>query len=540
MIRPPRTLAQMGKQLDRMVEDFDRERASLPASRKFQIINPDGSRMSPDDIRAALLAEASESKLAQNYIAPARGPRQYRAASGDLYDYIKRAWAAIEPSTVFKPNWHIEAMCEHLEAVTRGEIRDLVINVPPGFMKSLTTCVFWPTWMWAKDPSLKLVFASYSNEFSVRDATKALALVQSDFYRASVPGFSLKGTRPKITDQRTMEDGFRVSLGVGGSLSGRRADIIVVDDPLKLDEANSEAARRAVIDWWNLTAGTRGGVRGLRRVVIMQRLHEADLAGVFLEQGAEHLVIPMEWGGTRRRSTWAGWSGDPRTEPGELAWPEFQPADATRGTSAVEETVAFVAKQKVALGSALYSAAYSQDPEPASGLVWKREWFKRFEREPSTFSMLSTSWDMTFKGHDQNDYVVGLVIGRVQGDYYVLHEERGHWDFTETLAAVRRVAAMYPTAGAHYVEDTANGPAIISSLRKEISGIIAVKPDGDKVSRAHAVAPMLEAGNVHLPAAREWAEDFIAECTKFPNGKNDDRVDALSQGLNRMRKGFVW
>ncbi len=447
-------------------------------------------------------------------------------AERSLSEFIRQGWHAVEPSTEYLHNWHIDAIAEHLQAVTRGQIKKLIINVPPGHMKSLTVCVFWPAWEWgpANLPHLRYIFASYAAHLSTRDSERQKLLMQSDWYRRNWGDrFELQTQlKHQVTNDRT---GFRLASSVGGIGTGERVHRAVNDDLLRANDAHSEAMRTQAIE--HLRAMSTRGVNpnDFAQVVIMQRLHEADPAGWLLEQGGwEHLCLPAEFE-PQRRSVTCIWQ-DPRNEPGELLWPQQFPA----------ETIADIKK---ALGSYGASGQLQQRPSPDEGGILKRGWWKFCDAHelPAEFDEIIQSWDMAFKSTTQSDFVVGQVWARAGANRYLLDSVRGRLSFTDSVKAVRMMSARWPGARAKLIEDKANGPAIIDTLKSEIPGIIAVNPEGGKEARAHAVAPTVEAGNVWLPNKKlhPWVDEFIDECASFPKGANDDQVDAFTQALLRWQ-----
>jgi predicted phage terminase large subunit-like protein len=257
-------------------------------------------------------------------------------------------------------------------------------------------------------------------------------------------------------------------------------------------------------------------------VIVMQRVHENDLAGHVVQQGGyEELKLPAEYEG-HKQLTCIGWK-DPRTESGELLWPERFGAEE-------------IERLKRTLGSYAAAGQLQQRPSPAEGGVLKRHWWKFYREAPRPFSEVIQSWDCAFKDTRTSDFVVGQVWGRHGADKYLLDQVRGRMDCPATIQAVKRLSEKWPQAHAKLVEDKANGPAVIATLKHEIVGLIAVNPEGGKEVRAHAVSPQIEAGNVYLPDATiaPWIGGFIDECAAFPNGAYDDQVDAMSQALVRL------
>lgn len=466
-------------------------------------------------------------------------------AENSLRELIRQGWDVVEPATPFVDGWHIGAVCEHLEAVSSGQIRNLIINVPPGHMKSLTVCVFWPAWDWIKHPHLRWLFASYSGDLSTRDNNRTSLLIKSTWYR------SRWGDKYRVTknnEHRIENDktGFRIASSTGGLGTGERVHRAVNDDLLRANDAHSEAMRNQAIE--HLRAMSTRGVNPATygQVLIMQRLHELDPAGWLLADQPgmwDHLCLPAEYESkrsvvtvsgvkeivdTKTCKTSIGWT-DPRTQDGELLWPKQFPA-------------AEVARLKKTLGSYGASGQLQQRPSPPEGGIFKRAWWKFYKVFPGSFDEIIESWDMAFKGMADSDDVAGHIWGRKGADKYLLDRCFGKMTFTETLTSVRGLSYKWPTAHAKLVEDAANGPAVIDSLQHEISGLIAVPPAGGKEARAHAVSPEVEAGNVYLPdpSIAPWVHDFIEACALFPKGANDHDIDAMTQALLRFKTGGRW
>jgi predicted phage terminase large subunit-like protein len=454
-------------------------------------------------------------------------------------DYIRGAWPIHEPSTPFQSNWHIDAISEHLEAVTAGQIRDLAINIPPRHGKSNEVSVFWPTWCWTHSAFLKWLYTSYALQLSLRDSVYCRRLIESPWYRARW------GHRFKLTSDQNQkgrfdndQHGYRLATSVGGAATGEGGDIIVCDDPHNVEEAESEVVRESTIEWWDQTMSTRlNDPKTGRRVVVMQRVHERDLTGHILEQGGwDHLCLPAEYEG-RRRATSIGWV-DPRQTAGELLWP-----DRFGHTE--------IAKLKKILGSYAAAGQLQQRPSPAEGGLIKKSWWQYYTEVPKGLDKLLFCWDCTFKDADTSDYVVGQAWGLSGAHCYLLDQTRGQWDITETIRQIRALRAKWvavsgltrdPSAIPRVlVEDKANGSAIISVLRHEVPGIIAWPPKGrrmdSKEARVQAVAPLIEAGQVWLPKGQGFSEQLVDEAAGFPNGAHDDAIDCCAHALNALQPG---
>lgn len=446
------------------------------------------------------------------------------------------AWAQLVRSGAkaprYIPGWHIDAICDHLQAVAEGEIRRLLINVPPGTMKSVLACVLWPTWLWARDPTQRFIFSSYSEEFTKRDARKAKALIRSEWFQARWPRTKIAISPDTQMEHHTTMGGERHGASTNSGVTGKHVHGIVEDDPLKLQDAASQSARDEAWHYHTQALGFRLLPEGGWRVVVMQRMHEDDVSGRILERAGKdrdddadeyvHLCLPMEFEPKRRCSTVV--FDDPRKEEGELLWP------GRMGPEFVRQL-----KSPQGIGEYGYAGQAQQRPAPAEGGVIKRHWWRRWRELPEKLDRVIMSWDLTFK-KTGTSWVVGQVWARKGPDAYLLDQVRARMDFPEQVEAIRALAEKWPDAKEKLIEDAANGTAVISVLRKEIPGVLAVPPRGSKEARLAAVALFVEAGNVYLPMSdvAPWVDGFIEEIAMFPNAANDDQGDAASMALARL------
>jgi len=285
-------------------------------------------------------------------------------ATRSLSEFVRQAWQVVEPSTPFVPGFHIDAIIDHLEAVTRGEIRNLLINVPPRHMKGLLVSVFFPAWEWIRWPERRWLYSSYAATLSIRDSVKCRRLIESPWYQARWGHvFALTGDQNAKSRFDNNRSGYRLSTSVGGSVTGEGGDRIICDDPHKVDEVESDTARKNAIDWWDVAMSTRvNDPKTSAKVVVMQRCHQQDRSGHLLEQGGwEHLCLPAEYEGSKH-VTVIGFA-DPRTEHGQLLWRKRY------GPKEIEET-------KRSLGSYAAAGQLQQRPSPAEGGMIKRYWFQ--------------------------------------------------------------------------------------------------------------------------------------------------------------------
>lgn len=480
--------------------------------------------------------------------ARAKVEREYAARS--LREFVRQGWPVIEPSTPFVPGFHIDAIIDHLEAVSRGEIRNLLINVPPRHMKSLLVCVFWPAWEWSRWPERRFLYSSYAASLSMRDSVKCRRLIESPWYQARWGHlFRLTDDQNAKTRFDNNRSGYRLSTSVGGAVTGEGGDRIVCDDPHNVADVSSDAIRKAALEWWDVAMSTRvNDPKTSAKVIVMQRCHQRDLSGHVLEKGNfEHLCLPAEYEGDKR-ITVIGFS-DLRKQLGELLWPErFGPDE--------------IAALKVSLGSYAAAGQLQQRPSPAGGGIFKRRWFRYWQPrganlppiiihlpDGSTQTIIAVeaprlvdeqiqSWDCSFKGLDTSDFVAGQMWARVGPRYLLGDQVRARMDCPATVKAVREFSAKWPQTYAKLIEDKANGSAVIQMLANEIPGLLPVNPSGGKIARAQAICPLVEAGNVYLPHPDHapWVNDFIEECVQFPNGAHDDQVDAMTQAILRWNE----
>ncbi|MEH2393895.1 MAG: phage terminase large subunit [Nostoc sp.] len=451
-----------------------------------------------------------------------------------LANFVKESWQVIEPSTELLWNWHIDAMCWHIQEALldwhkhkldpnyEQRIQNLLLNVPPGSLKSRVLSVCTPAWFWTIDPSWRAIFLSANPRVALRDSVYCRDVIESEWYQKRFSlDWKLRDDNNSKTSFWNTKGGVRSAFGFNSRITGARGDSLIWDDPHDAQEVNSELIRQGVIDRWD--SAIRNRVNDLRssvRIGIMQRLHELDLSGHVLKQGGwEHLCIPQEFE-KAHLPTALGWI-DPRTEPGELMFPE-------------RFSLVVLEQEKKALGSYGFAGQHQQRPAPADGGHFKRSWWQYYKVAPSDFDLIIQSWDCTFKDSKKSDFVVGQVWGKRGGQFYLLDQVRDRMDINATIAAIRALSARYPNSTAKLIEDKANGPAVISMLQREIPGLIAIEPLGGKLVRAVAIAPFVEAGNVFLPdpSIASWVGDYVGEFSTFPNGSNDDQVDSTSQAIN--------
>jgi predicted phage terminase large subunit-like protein len=479
---------------------------------------------------------------------------QIRERCKRLAGFVKEAWSVLHPSAPYIHGWHIDAICDHLEAVSDGRITRLLINVPPGTMKSLLVSVFYPAWEWTQKPSLQYLTTSYSEGYVKRDSRRMRDLVQSEWYQ------SLWGD--KVTLARTGEISFENTARGNregkpfASLTGGRGDRVIIDDPHSTETAESAADRESTTRVFRESVPTRlnDPIRSAI-IVIMQRLHEADVSGVALDLGLgyEHLMLPMEFDPERKCVTSIGFE-DPRTIEGELLFPERFPAEV-------------VERDKIPLGPYAIAGQFQQTPKPRGGAILKRDYWQVWEDEKyPAFEFVLASADTTYTEKEENDptgfSIWGVFRGRNDQPRVMLcwswakrcelHGQPIEKRAGETKAAYDR--RSMPTWGLVewiayscrrfrvdklLIEAKASGITVAQEMQRLYKedgwSIQLIKPVGDKVSRVHAVEPSFAAGLVYAPD-EDWAEKMIEQAERFPKDKHDDLVDSATQALQYLRQ----
>lgn len=425
----------------------------------------------------------------------------------------------------WKPARHLLLASKKLVDVAARRSKRLIFTLPPRHGKSELISKYFPSWYLGGFPEDRVILTSYEADFATSWGRKARDITEE--YGESM--FGVKVRQDSSAANRWEIEGHgggMVTAGAGGPITGKGGDVIIIDDPFKnAQEANSPTVRNKIWEWYQSTLYTRLEPDGAL-IIVMTRWHEDDLVGRLLnpEFGAvedwEIINLPAVAEGKDLLGR----------EPGEALWPERYDIEEL---GRIKETV----------GSYWWNALYQQRPSPPGGSIVKRDWMRFYKEPPSFCEELLQSWDLAFKESQSGSYVVGQVWGRSGADIYLLDQVREHMDFTDTLRAIRNTSRKWPNAYQKLIEDAANGPAVIASLKREVPGITPVKPQGSKEARLYAVSPAFEAGNVYLPdpSIAPWVLDYVEEIASFPNGKNDDQVDATSQALVRLmrRKGTV-
>lgn len=448
-------------------------------------------------------------------------------ARQSLAEFAKLAWPVLEPATELKWGWALDAICEHLEAVTAGEIKRLLMNVPPGSMKSLLTGVIWPAWEWGPRglPEKRFLGTAHSQNLAVRDNMKSRRLIASDWYqqRWLIALTTDQNAKTKFENEAT---GFREAMAFT-SMTGSRGDRVILDDPISADNANSAAELESAHLTFTETLPTRVNNDQSAIVVIMQRLNEKDTSGVILDLGLdyEHLMIPMRFEEERRCATSIGWT-DPRIEEDELMFPERFPESEVQ---ALEKT----------LGQYATAGQLQQRPAPRGGGMFKREWFEIVPAAPAGCVWVR-AWDLAATKSDKAAFTAGVRMGRApDGRYVIAHVCRIQGSAAEVERLLVNTASQDGASvkGSLPQDPGQAGKSQIQYLVKQLAGFTytASPESGDKETRAEPLAAQAEVGNVMLVRG-DWNEAFLSELTTFPVGKFKDQVDAASRAFGELVK----
>ncbi|MDP4120866.1 MAG: phage terminase large subunit [Bacillota bacterium] len=434
-----------------------------------------------------------------------------------------RDYLTLSNNGLYKHAPHTLFLCNKIEEIICGKDKRLMVFMPPRHGKSMTITESLPSYFLLKNPDKRVIISSYGDDLAqvfgrknrakIREYGKLLFNLDIAQDMGSVKAWNIEN-----------HVGGVVSSGIGGTITGQGADLLIIDDPVKnKQEAYSKTYRDRVYDEYKSTLRTRLHSGG-SIIIILTRWHEDDLAGRLIKESGDN---PDEKWEIINLPAICEYQNDVLgRQIGETLWPKGG-YDANWAKQTERE-----------VGSREWASLYQQRPSPAEGNIFKREWWKYYTKLPEKFDKIIQSWDFTFKETKESDFVVGQIWGKCGADAYLIDQVRKKADFVNSIVLIKFLTKKYPEARQKYIEDKANGTAIIQSLKREMSGIVPVTPTESKESRAYSTTPEIESGNVFLPdptATRyKWIGDFIEECSTFPNGANDDQVDAMTQALKKL------
>jgi predicted phage terminase large subunit-like protein len=471
------------------------------------------------------------------------------ACENSLSAMIRCAWHINEPNTTYLHNWHIDAMSEYLMAVHLGQIKRLLINVPPRMMKSTVVTRIFPIWKWAKEPSHRFVFSSYSADLSVDHSIARRNIITSEWYQErwgyvlnddGTPELDPQTGKPvvwvRLADDQNQKKVFEntrrgrmQTTSTGGTITGLGGGTIIIDDPHNVTGAQSDADRKSDVSFCKQTLSTRLDDKKQGAIIcVMQRLHQKDYSGVVLAAGGwTHLKIPNP---NKTPTTYILPISKKKItrKAGELMW------EAREGEEEIKQA-------RAALASYGFAGQYLQEPSPEEGGILKRRYFKYYKELPTLWAIVH-SWDMAFKDLIDSDKVAYLAMGKKGADIYIMDYMCELLGFGASKAQVLIKANAMPNYTAVVIEDKANGTAIIEEMQRTTRDVLARNPKGGKIARAWASNPTLEAGNVWLPDPEVfpqhawWVDQFLTNCAAFPNSDEDHDVDAFTQGIDYLKE----
>lgn len=437
--------------------------------------------------------------------------------------FLERAYREITGKDDLQLNWHHRLICQALEDCYYGREKRLIITLPPRSLKSVIASVAFPAWVLGKNPAKRLVCASYSGELSASLSNDCRRLMASAFYRSLFPASVISPSKNTQTEFHTNHGGLRLATSPEGTLTGRGGDMIVIDDPIKPADGLSETKRKSVNNWYSNTAYTRlDNKKEGCIIIVMQRIHVEDLVGHVLDKEEwRHINLPATAVKNERhilrrpnRKLYIL-----KRKVGDLLHPEREPKHILENL-------------RKTLGEYEYSSQYQQMPAPPGGGIIKFEWFKQYKELPVEKPMrILQSWDTASKVDDHNDFSVCTTWYQYENAYYLVDMYREKLEFPQLYGAVRQQYERHKPSIV-VIEDKNSGVHLIQQLRQDTC--IPVKPNipkTDKATRAMAMTPQIEAGNVFIPSGARWLPDFKLEVIHFPKGKHDDQIDSVTQAL---------
>jgi predicted phage terminase large subunit-like protein len=450
-------------------------------------------------------------------------PAQYDALlRADFAAFAERAFHTLYPKTEFLMNWHLRVVAARLAAVRLGHVRRLMINLPPRHLKSLLASVAFPAWILGHMPSAEVLCVSYAQELADKWSRDCRRIVMSRWYRWLFPT-RLARVPQAMAEFETTAQGRRISTSVGGVLTGRGADLIVIDDPLQPDDALSEARRQAANEWYDHTLYSRLNDKARSAIVlVMHRLHEDDLAG--------HVLAQEDWDVVRFPAIA---ETDERHRIKTLRGPVVFSRRRGEALHPAREPPAMLEAIRRTVGEYNFAGQYQQAPAPLGGGMVKPVWFKRYlpEELPAAFERVVQSWDTANKASELADFSVCTSWGIVGPRLYLLDVLRARLEYPDLKRAVRAHHLRW-RPDVVLIEDRASGTQLIQELVTDGLHAVTRYPQADKVMRMHAQTATIENGFVHLPQTAPWLAEYLHELVVFPNGRHDDQVDSTAQFLD--------
>ncbi|WP_335948449.1 phage terminase large subunit [Salipiger bermudensis] len=443
----------------------------------------------------------------------------------DLTAYTQRAFAELREGAEFHTGYHIRAICHHLQQFAQGKTQRLMILMPPRHLKSTTVSVAFTAWMMGRNPGVRIMAASYGSDLAENFGRETRKLIEAPWHRDVFPTLELDRRRATASELRTTRNGARYATSVGGSVTGKGGDIVIIDDPMKAEDAQSETMRDKAHDWYRGTTVSRlDDPKSGAIIVVAQRLHEDDLPGRLIPSG-DWTVLELPAIETRRRPIALGDGMQWTRDPGEALLPEHMDRPEYE-------------RIKREIGLAAFAAQYQQTPSSTGGIIVRPEWFGTYSGKPhrNRYEGVIQSWDTAAVPGESNDYSVCTTWGLLGNHIDLLDVHRGQHIYPEMRHIAQQLRTRWKPEVV-VIEAVGSGIGLYQELYRAYGrGIRPNTPKGSKLDRMVARSAMIADGQVRLPETAPWKEAFIAEVAAFPNGKHDDQVDSLSQALEAVAR----
>lgn len=456
----------------------------------------------------------------------------------DFTSFIQRSFQTVSPGVDYRHNWHVDAIAWHLQQCLDGSTKRLIITLPPRHLKSICASVALPAWILGHDPQRRIICASYASELTAKHARDCRAVMEAAWYRRIFPRTRLSLRKSAELDFETTQQGFRYGTSLGGALTGRGGNFLIIDDPIKPSDAMSDVRRKAVKEWFDGTLLSRlDSKKDDVIIVVMQRVHEDDLVGHLLDKDGDWVHLELPAIADVEQTIPLGPDEVYHRRVDDVLHPDREPIEV-------------LDRLKADMGSTAFSAQYLQRPVPVEGNLVKWNWIRVYVHPPAhnDDGRVIQSWDTASKAGELNDYSACTTWLKKGDDYYLLDVARRRLEYPYLLKWVIEMAHRF-AAHSVLIEDKGSGTQLIQDLRHRKTGLrpIAITTDVDKVTRLSNQSAQIEAGHVIIPEEAPWLDDFKAELLAFPCGKFDDQVDSLSQFLqwaewhkrNRAHQGWV-
>lgn len=450
----------------------------------------------------------------------------------DFYFFVQEFWSEIIPETPVW-NWHIKYLCEELQLVSQNvferkeKLHDLVINIPPGTTKSTIITIMFPAWVWTIDPTIRIISNSYSGEISMEHAVKSRDIITSEKYQRYFPNVKIRKDKSGKQNYDNTENGARYTTSTGGAITGKHAHIIINDDPLNPKQAESEAHRKQAEDHTKTLSSRKVDKAVSVVITVMQRLHTKDVSGYILgkkNDGVKHIKLPSEI------------TENTKPIPAELEkYYQNNLLDVVRLNRKVLD------EAKVDLGSRGYNGQFLQNPTVEGGDIFRKEWFNiisKSEFEPLKFRykpQVHFFIDTAYTDRTENDPTGIIATCKIKEDLYIIHSEKWRKEFPDLVKIIPEYVARhgYTHSSTIRIEPKASGQSVIQTLKHftKLNITATPSPNDSKLTRANAIAPMVECGRVYLVEG-VWNEAFLEEVCGFPNAPHDEFVDVLAYAVN--------